>query len=662
MADADTSIPTELDIEYCETCKAACPVHTDTRAYVQLITEGRYEEAFEKIREHNPFPSVCGLICHHPCEQACRRVAVDEPVALRNLKRFAVEQTLEHREEHRGPAKITHTETVGVVGSGPAGLTAAADCIRDGYAVTVYEALSQPGGLLACALPKYRLPDEALQQDLDDITALGVDIVSDCRVGRDVSLGELRQRHDAVVLAVGLSESRSLPIENADHAGVLGALPFLRRVALGEEVEVPEQVLVIGGGNVGVDVARTALRLGAEKVQMICLESEDEMPAWDWECREALEEGIEIVHRRGPTRVLIEDGEVVGIELREVERVFDEEGRFAPTYFDDRLSRLDGQMVVMAIGQSPDLELVDDTGVNLTERGLLRFDGDTMSTSAEGVFACGEVVTGPGSAIEAVASGHRAAAAVRAYLETGEVRPVQDEEIAEELDDLPQDVIRNVKRLDRLAMPTLSPEERRRSFVQFELGYSEQDAIREAWRCLSCTAGADVDDAKCEACLTCPRVCPFGVPLVDDTAVMCSDMCQACGLCAVECPANAISIKRFAVGDIASRIEKLMSSAAGTVSRIEIVCSQDAQTRRELTDRVEGLNGESTGYIPVTCAALADEVAMMKPFEFGAHEVVVRMCSTCRYRGAEDRLAKRVKRTKGILDAAGVGGDKLTLQ
>jgi len=636
-------------------------VRTDTRAYVELITKGRYEEAFEKIREFNPFPSVCGLICHHPCEQKCRRQDVDEPVALRNLKRFVGEEVLEYRKRTRRKAEITHPETIGVVGSGPAGLTVAYDCIKRGYVVTVYESQSTPGGLLACAVPHYRLPQEILQQDLDDIIGLGVEIKTGVEVGKDVSLHELAQKHAAVVLAVGLSDGRDLPLVNRDHADVLVGLPFLRDVALGKPVSVREHVIVIGGGNVAVDVARTAVRLGARTVKMVCLENEEEMPAWDWECREALEEGIEIVYRRGPTKVLLDDGRITGLQLREVERVFDENGKFAPTYFDDRISSTDGQMIIISIGQSSDLSLVQGTDVRLNERRLLAFAPATMATSARGIFACGEVVTGPGSAIEAVASGHRAARAALSYLETGQALPIPEEAQAEAVGELPKEVIEKVRRIQRLGMPTLSAEDRKKSFVQFELGYREEDALKEAWRCLSCTAGAAVNDKKCDACLTCMRVCPFGVPVVDDVAAMADEMCQACGLCAVECPARAISIKRFAVGDIRAGIVRLLQGAARPVKRVEIVCAQDLQTRAELQERMVSDNGELIARFPVTCAALTDEVDMMKPFEFGVEAVVVKMCSQCRYRGADDRLAKRVGRTRQLLQDAGISADRLSL-
>ena len=497
---------------------------------------------------------------------------------------------------------------------------------------------------------------------MEDILALGVEIKTGVTVGRDITLEELRQRHDAIVLALGLTQSRDLPLENHNHPDVLMAMPFLRDNALGNSPQVRDDMIVIGGGNVAVDVARSAVRLGAKAVKMVCLENEDEMPAWDWECREALEEGIEIVHRRGPTKVTVENGRISGVVVREVERVFDEDGRFSPTYLDDRLSTIPGQMVVIAIGQHADLGVVENTGVELTQKGLLEFDPERMATSEKGVFACGEVVTGPGSAIEAVASGHRAARAVLGYLRTGAVPTIEEEKI-DKVGDLPEEVLKHLRRVQRLAMPTISPEERRKSFVQFELGYGEREALREARRCLSCTAGATVDENRCAACVTCMRVCPFGVPVVDEVALMSSDMCQACGLCAVECPAKCITIKRFyTVGDIRDRIVKLMEQAEAPVTRVEIVCAQDAERREDVLDRIWQFDGELIARVPVTCAALAGEVDMMKPFELGARSVLVSRCKECRFRGAEDRLHKRVGRTREILESAGINGDRLVLE
>ena len=661
MAD-DSSPARNQEVDLYPPCRVACPVHTNTRAYVDLIRTGRYEEAFEEIRRTNPFPSVCSLICHHPCEAECRRNDVDEGLALRHLKRFVTEEVQEYREKTRKAVKITQPQNVGVIGSGPAGLTAACDCIKEGYGVTVYEAQPRAGGLLACAIPRYRLPWDALEEDLKDIRALGVEIKTNTRVGEDVSLDQLRDQHDALVLAAGLSRSRSIPLKNGDHPDVRLALPFLRASALEESQEVKDHVIVIGGGNVAVDVARTAVRLGAKTVKMICLENEEELPAWDWESREALEEGIEIVHREGPLEVIVDDGEVTGLVTREVERVFDEDGNFSPTYFDDQLSRFPGQMIVLAIGQQADLDFAEDSGLTLNRPGRLQFDPDTMSTSEKGVFSCGEVVTGPGSAIEAVASGHRAARAALGYLETGELKPVAEEDF-EEVQDFPEHVPSKMPELDREPMAMMSPEERKKSFAQFEIGYDEAQALAEAWRCVSCGAGARVDEDRCAACLTCVRICPFDAPTIEDIANMPAEICQACGLCAAECPADCIIIQRIEdAPTVPERIEELIGGTEQTVSSVEIVCAHDARTRDELVDRLEKRNGTSAAILPMGCAGATREVDMMKPFEFGVREVKVRLCSHCIFEGAHDRIRKRVARTQELLEEVGLSGDQLVLE
>mgnify|MGYP006283315189 CR=1 FL=1 len=662
MADESSPAAHDKELELYPPCRVACPVHTNTRAYVDLIRTGRYEEAFEEIRRTNPFPSVCSLICHHPCEAECRRNDVDEGLALRHLKRFVTEKVQDYREKTRKPAKITESQSVGVIGSGPAGLTVAYDCVRAGYPVTVYEALPAAGGLLACAIPRYRLPWDALEEDLEDIRALGVDIKTDTKAGEDVSWDELHEKHDSLVLAAGLSKSRSIPLENGDHPDVKLALPFLRASALDEPQEVKDHVIVIGGGNVAVDVARTAIRLGAETVKMICLENEEELPAWDWESEEALEEGIEIIHREGPTEVIVDDGEITGLVTRAVERVFDEDGNFSPTYFDDQISRFPGQMIVLAIGQQADLDFLEGSGLECSRPGRLEFHPETMSTSEKGIFSCGEVIAGPGSAIEAVASGHRAAQAVLNYLETGELKPVEEEEF-EEVQDFPEHVPSIMPELDRQPMAMMSPEERKKSFTQFELGYDEAQALSEAWRCVSCAAGARVDEDRCAACLTCVRICPFDAPTIEDIANMPAEICQACGLCAAECPADCIMIQRIEdAPTVPERVQELIDGTEQTVTTVEIVCAHDAKTREELVDRLEKRNGTSAAILPVGCAGATREVDMLKPFELGVKDVKVRLCSDCIFEGADDRIRKRVARTKELLEEVGLSGDQLVLE
>ena len=273
-------------------CVVACPVHTNNQVYVERIVEGRYEDALDLLLIANPFSSVCGRICHHPCEQSCRRRKVDAPVGLRQLKRFVVETTKEYRLRRRGLAERTRPERIAVIGSGPAGLSAAHDLARAGFCVTVFDASNTPGGMLGAAIPRYRLPYSVLREDIDDILALGVELQAGCAVGRDVAFADLQRGFEAILIATGLSESRSLGVPGIDSRGVLLALPLLRATCAGEPPAVGERVAVIGGGNVAIDVARCARRLGASDVTVISLESREEMPAWDWEIQEALEEGV----------------------------------------------------------------------------------------------------------------------------------------------------------------------------------------------------------------------------------------------------------------------------------------------------------------------------------------------------------------------------------
>ncbi len=401
-------------------CVAACPVHTDTRLYVEHILHGRYEGALDLLLTANPFSSVCGRICHHPCEESCRRSKVDAPVGLRQLKRFVVEATGDYRARRRGAARRTRKESVAVVGAGPAGLTAAHDLVRAGFGVTVFEAGPEPGGMLGTTIPRYRLPYDVVREDIDDILALGVELRVNCTVGRDIGLRELQRRFWATLIATGLSESRTLGAPGIDSHGVLLALPLLRAILAGEAPPLGERVVVIGGGNVAMDVARCARRLGAVEVTMACLESRDEMPAWEWEIEEGLEEGIKLAPSWGPKEVLTEGERVVGIELKRCVRVFDEEGSFSPAFDEVETTTLTADSVVLAIGQAADLTCLKGSSVKAGPGGRLEYDAETMGTSERGVFACGEVSTGPGAAVEAVADGHRAARAIAHFLDTGE--------------------------------------------------------------------------------------------------------------------------------------------------------------------------------------------------------------------------------------------------
>ncbi len=647
-------------------CSAACPVHTDTRGYAEAISEGNYEKALDLLLQANPFPSVCGRICHHPCEKECRRKEVDAPVSLRMLKRFVVENTREYRRARRQRIEPTQGKKVAIIGSGPAGLTVAHDLALLGYHTIVFEQDSQLGGMLAHAIPRYRLPLHALREDIDDILAMGVETRTACRVGVDISLEEIRKKHDAVVLAIGLSESVTLPIPGSESEGVFPGITFLWDVANGHPPPLGDRVLIIGGGNVAVDAARTARRLGVGQVFMACLETPEEMPAWQWEIQEAREEGIEILNSWGPKAVLSRGGKVAGMELKRCTRVFDDHGRFAPQYDEARTMTLDVDQVIMTIGQRADLSCVKETELAV-ERGRLMCDSHTLSTSEPGVFACGEVLTGPGSAIHAIASGHRAAQAVHHYLQTGE-RLVLPREDVPSLGLLPQRVASLARKMTRREAALLDPRERIGDFSEIESPFNEREALQEARRCLACATGARLESSQaCAGCLTCARVCPFGVATVDRTAAMPAEECQACGLCAAECPAAGIALKRFATNQMKQTLGEILAPArAVKIWRPFLVaycCLYETTSRKYLKPQsLEEIEGSGILRIMVPCVGRLSSLDLVEPFEMGADRVVVIACKEegCLYMGSEELLGRRVAHAQKFLKEIGL--EKASLQ
>jgi len=645
-------------------CMAACPVQTDTRRYAELITQGEYEAALELLLDANPFPSVCGRICHHPCEQQCRRSKVDGAVGLRMLKRFIVESTREYRLSRRRRIEPHRSERVAIIGSGPAGLTCAHDLAKRGFRVTVFEKSNTPGGMLGTTIPRYRLPYEVVKEDIDDILALGVELRTRCEIGKDLSIDDLRDEgFSAILVSGGLPESRTLGVAGIDSVGVMLAIPFLRSVRLGQDVSIGDRVVVIGGGNVAFDVARCARRLDAEKVTIVSLESADELPAWDWEVEEAAEEGIEIRNSWGPKTVLAENGLVRGLELKKCTSVFDDTGRFNPQFDENEVSALVADTIIIAIGQRSDLTCMAGSGVEVAGDRLV-YDPETMATTETGIFACGEVVTGPGSAVEAVRDGHRAANAIAHYLDTGALLKQPVEPLVS-LGDIPRETIDKIRHLAPI-VPELLPAERRvRGFSEIERGYTEAEALAEAKRCLACTVGAFPDEQKCVGCLTCVRICPFGVATVDRTAAMPEEQCQACGLCAAECPAAAIALKRFATNRMKEDIEKLLAEV-DECDRVQpfivTYCCMFEATSREMA-RADAGEIARTGVarVMVPCVARLSVADMIAPFELGAEAVAIISCSEggCLYPTAEERLSRRVKMAKEILDEIGLGSERI---
>ncbi|MFZ2447906.1 MAG: FAD-dependent oxidoreductase [Syntrophobacteraceae bacterium] len=643
------------------TCSAACPVGTDTREYVRRISMGDYEGALEVLLEVNPFPSVCGRICHHPCESECRRKVIDSAVSLRMLKRFVVENTREYRATKRRRVEPTKDKKVAVIGSGPSGLTAARDLALLGYRVTVLEKESVLGGMLAHAIPRYRLPLDALKDDIDDIVATGIEVKTSCQVGRDVTFAELQKDYDAVLIAVGLSESSSLPIPGVNHQSVLPGISFLWDVANGQPPSLGDRVLIVGGGNVAVDIARTAKRLGPGKVYMACLESRVEMPAWKWEIEEAEEEGIEIMNSWGPKAIIADNGRISGIEFKRCTRVFDENRRFSPEYDESVTQVVEVDNVIMAIGQRSDLGCVEGSQVS-ADRGRLMCDRSSMTTSEPGVFACGEVMTGPGSAIQAVSTGHDAARAIAEYLESGRVSKIP-QRVLETIGDLPEKTAARAKKFGRMEVSLMDAAERIKDFSVIEPGFLEKDALAEARRCLACGTGAFlVSSEVCAGCLTCVRVCPFGVATVDRTAAMPAQECQTCGLCAAECPAAGVALTRFAT----NKMRDLLSSLLGTVDRSKVArpfivsycCLNETTSRKYLAEQTrEEIELSGILRVMVPCVGRLGAVDLMSPFELGADRVVVISCKEdgCFYTGAEELLKRRVKGVKDFLNQIKVG-------
>ncbi len=630
-------------------CRAACPANTDVQAYVGLIAQGKYTEAFEVITSVNPIASVCSMICHHPCEQSCRRCGIDEPLAVRHLKRFAIEQSKDYRRAKRKLVARTKSKSVGIIGSGPSGLTAARDLADMGYSVTLYEKHPVLGGMLAAAIPPYRLPREVLKEDIDDVISKGVEVKTNFEVGRDAKLDDLAKKHDAVLVAIGLSLSRSLNIPGVEGPGVLLAIPYLEDVAFGRKPALGNQVLVIGGGNVAMDVARSARRLGVPNVSMVCLESEAEMPAWKWEVDEAVEEGIKINHRWGPKAVKRENGKVLGLEVTKVLSVFDANKRFAPTFDANVTTLLQADTIIVTIGQMSKNDLLNDSAVKV-DRGRIEWNKETQTSSVKNIFVAGEVVTGPGSAIAAVANGRRAALAMHLYLQGEAIEGKLPSPEKEKIGQMPADVVEKVAKVPRQKIRHLTPEVRVKTMDHFEMGFTEKEALEEAGRCRGCGGGAVVDQKKCMACLTCLRVCPYGAPVVEAYSTIRPEYCQACGLCAPECPAQAISMVSYDVREIRNTIPNLVGKVDARRREpviVALICNHHA--------KVIGVPGNVKAF-PVHCTSRVDILDLLKAFESGADGVAVVRCSsgTCKYRDIEPRVNARVKRAQDLLGAIGI--------
>src|SRR5579871_300213 len=527
-------------------CRDACPVHTDACGYVNAIADGRYEDAYRLARARNPFASICGRVCGAPCEANCRRGDVDSPVSIRALKRFVTEvhgpesgSPLLYQsayDDHMIPPERGQYERIAVVGAGVSGLTVAHDLVRTGYRVTVFEAHTQPGGMLTVGVPVFRLPRELVRAEIDAIVSLGVELKCNMRLGRDFSIEDLRrQGFKAIFLGIGLPKGRKLPIPGSELENAIDGMEFLRAFNEGTPMPLGRRIVVIGGGNVAYDVARSALRpadaatasealeemgrgeqmaydvarsalrfSGDKQGHVVCLEGREEMPADEVEVLEGSEEGIVLHNRRGPKELIGRDGRVFALRTVHCTSVFDENRRFNPKFDEGQIEDIEADSVIFAIGQTSDLSFLSpEDGVEV-ERGLVKVNPETYQTSAPDVFACGDVAHGPRLFINAIASAQIAARSMHDFL-----RGTRTEiAVRKQWKPAAYTMAEGWNRVPRTNPPVIDRDRRAGSLEIIEERYPEAEARRQASRCLRCNVNTVFDTSMCVACNGCVDVCP----------------------------------------------------------------------------------------------------------------------------------------------------------
>ena len=479
-------------------CMDACPVHTNVPGYIKLIAEGEFKEAYKLIRETNPLPACVGRVCYAPCQEACNRGQIDDPLCIRDLKRVPSDQW--NIEELEVPVVAKTDKKVAIVGSGPAGLAAANDLALQGHSVTIFEALPEPGGMLRVGIPEYRLPKEILRQEIGYIQKLGVNIKTGVQVGKDITLEKLKKDYDAIFVAIGAHGGMKLGIEGEDIPGVMEGIGFLQATNLGEKVNVGNKVAVIGGGNTAIDCARTAKRIGAKEVIIVYRRSRTEMPASEEEITAAEKEEIKIEFLTTPSRFSIENKKLAKMEcVRMKLGETDASGRPRPIPIKGSEFTIPVDTVIAALGQALETDFVKELGVSLSKRGSIEIDAKTGGTNVEGVFAGGDVVTGPAFVIDAIAAGKKAARSIHQYLNG---QPLEPEEEWKKPEKLSQEEIEDRKKRfpsrNKVEMREEPVKERMKDFREVALGYSLEEAIEESSRCLAGQIEGCIECHECE--------------------------------------------------------------------------------------------------------------------------------------------------------------------
>jgi indolepyruvate ferredoxin oxidoreductase alpha subunit len=529
-------VPYEVDQTKCIAnslpyCTATCPLHIDVRGYVGLVKDGKFDEALALIKEKLPFPAIVGRVCIRPCEGKCKRGEVDESIAINALKRSAADYG---KAGDDLTIAVERQEKVAIVGGGPAGLMAAYDLRKAGYKVTIFEAMPVLGGMLTYGIPEYRLPKQMVRKELGLIGKLGVEVKLNTRVGKDIKLSDLKKAYNAVFIAVGAHQGRKLDVPNGEAKGVVDGIEFLRGVSLGKTIEVKDRVIIVGGGNVAIDCARTCLRLGFKDVNIMYRRSREEMPAIAEEVKEAENEGVKFQFLAVPTRVVTDGTRVTGAECTRMKLGRpDASGRKRPVPVKGSEFIMDTDMIISAIGEQPDLLFASGDGVSLAVRdGLLQADSVTLATNVPGVFAGGDVVSGPYIVIEALAAGRKAATSIDRYLR-GEPMDAGREGEGSQESPLQVDTS-GVSPQPRLSVPTLPTDQRCGNLKEVELGYSKDEATKEASRCLACSCHICIES------LGCPAI------FIDENkeVTIDSSQCPGCSICAQICPVEAIVPER----------------------------------------------------------------------------------------------------------------------
>ena len=492
-------------------CKTECPAHIAIQGYIKLAAQGKYPEALELIKHDNPFPAVCGRICPRKCESACTRGDLDDPIAIDEIKKFIAEQDLNAENRYIPKKRHEYGNKIAIIGAGPAGLSCAFFLAQDGYQVTVFEKQKALGGMLTLGIPSFRLEKNVVNAEIEVLKELGVEFKTGIEVGKDITLNQLRKDgFEAFYMAIGAQGGRGIGMEGEDAAGVLAGVDFVRRVNLGEDVKLEGDTIVIGGGNVAIDVARNAVRVGVGQVSMFCLESRVEMPALEEEIEEALEEKIVINNSWGPKKVIVENGRAVGVEFKKCVSVFDENKRFNPVYDENETMIVKADNVILSVGQTIDWgNLLEGTQCEKNPNGTLKADSLTYQTGQEDIFVGGDAFTGPRFAIDAIAAGKQGAISIHRFVQPGQsliIGRSKREYHALDKDDID---FESYDRLPRQTVKHTSEANSSKSFADNRITFTQEQVLEETQRCLSCGATVS-NEYMCVGCGACTTKCKFG--------------------------------------------------------------------------------------------------------------------------------------------------------